>query len=285
MSYIRLYAQQRLLYRISVSEVADQWCLKGGVMLAAYNNGAMFRSSEDIDFNGFADGDLEDIERAIRTAVETPVPGDDGVRFDLESMRSVGEHVGAIRGGKISLNAFVGSARVPLRVDVGFGNAITPDARPMEIPTLLPELAPRPIISGYPLETIVSEKLNAVRQFGHDNTRHKDLYDLWQISREYSLDGSLVAEAIERTFSQHGAIADGGELAGLSEEFAANNATAWAAFLRKNGLKADSRFDEVLGELREFARPPLVAASGGPPAGFWHPGSGWQRPIPMPMFG
>ena len=275
LSYIRLYAQQRLLYRISVSDVAGDFCLKGGVMLAAYNDGALFRSSEDIDFHGFADGSLEDIEDAIKSAIAVDIE-DDGVRFDITNMRSVKEHIGNIKGGKISLTAYVHTARVPLRVDVGFKNIITPEAKPMEIPTLLPDVVPCPVIAGYPLETIIAEKLHAIRQFGLDNTRHKDLYDLWCIQKQYTLDGSLTANAIARTFERHGSIVES-NLPGLSEEFVEKSGSAWPAFMKKNGIKNSDDFSDIVSDLRDFSDPLLDAAADKIRLGSWNPDKGWEK--------
>lgn len=274
-SYMRLYAQQRLLYRISVSSIAPSFVLKGGVMLAAYNDGILFRSSDDIDFNGYLAGGAAEVENAIRIAVATHVP-EDGVTFDLSTMATKKEHVGRIPGSKVMLSAHLHTARIPLSVDIGFGNVITPDAQPMEIPTLLPGLVPCPVIAGYPLETIIAEKLHAVRQFGMDNTRHKDLYDLWKIQDSYTLDGPLVAEAVSRTFEHQGSLV-APDMPGLSEEFIDKNAGAWVAFLRKNGLKVDVGFQEIGSTLRNFANPVMEAALGRVKIGIWTPCEGWAK--------
>lgn len=278
-SYTRLYAQQRLLYRISVSDLAQAFVLKGGVMLAAYNEGTLFRASDDIDFNGYLpNGSAEVVEEAIRIAIQTPVP-EDGVTFDLSQMRTRKEHVGRIKGSKVTLVAKLHTARIPLSVDIGFDNVITPDAVPMEIPTLLPNLVPCPVIAGYPLETIIAEKLHAVRQFGMDNTRHKDLYDLWRIQDGYTLQGGSVALAVERTFEHQGSII-APDLPGLSETYVSRNKGAWPAFLRKNGLVLDVPFEQVAAELRYFADPIMEAANGRMRLGTWTPGDGWNTYSP-----
>jgi predicted nucleotidyltransferase component of viral defense system len=272
---IRLYAQQRLLYRISVSDIAPKFCLKGGLMLAVYNDGVPMRSSEDVDFNALLEGGMAEVEDAIRHAVSTPVP-DDGVRFDLQHMRALKEHVGRIKGAKVSFYAYVHTARIQMRVDVGFDNIITPDPLPIEIPTLLPNLVPCPVISGYPLETIIAEKLHAVRQFGMDNTRHKDLFDLWRIQGSYELAGSVVSEAVLKTFRHQGSLIER-NLPGLSEAYVEMNGQAWNAFLRKNGLRASDDFPEVARQLRDFADPIMDAANGKLLLGTWYPLSGWEQ--------
>ncbi|MBY3433204.1 nucleotidyl transferase AbiEii/AbiGii toxin family protein [Rhizobium laguerreae] len=286
-SYMRLYAQQRLLYRISVSEIAPSFVLKGGVMLAAYNDGHLFRASEDIDFNAYmrsltADGATAEVLNAIRIAVATPVP-DDGVVFDTSTMTTKKEHVGRIPGSKVMLIAHIHTARIQLSVDVGFGNVITPDAVPMEIPTLLPGLVPCPVIAGYPLETIIAEKLHAVRQFGMDNTRHKDLFDLWRIQDNYKLDGATVSRAVALTFEHQGSSVET-DLPGLSEAYMERNTGAWAAFLRKNALKADEDFRDVGATLRYFANPIMAGALGHLKLGTWEPGRGWEVYSPSLVF-
>lgn len=286
-SYMRLYAQQRLLYRISVSSIAPAFVLKGGVMLAAYNDGHLFRASEDIDFNAYmrsltADEASAEVVNAIRIAVATPVQ-DDGVVFDLSTMTVKKEHVGRIPGSKVMLLAMVHTARIPLSVDVGFGNVITPDAQPMEIPTLLPGLVPCPVIAGYPLETIIAEKLHAVRQFGMDNTRHKDLYDLWRIQDGYTLNGSTVSKAVALTFEHQGSTVMS-DLPGLSETFMEKNTSAWAAFIRKNGLKMDEDFRDIGASLRYFADPIMEGAAGRLKLGTWLPGQGWDVYSPSLTF-
>jgi predicted nucleotidyltransferase component of viral defense system len=275
-SYIRLYAQQRLLYRISIADNASQLSLRGGLMLAAYNKGNLFRSSEDVDING--NGTIEDVEREIIAAVAREVP-DDGVVFDIENLRAHKSFIGSTPISKILVNATVHTARVPLRIDIGYNNVVTPIAQVMEIPTLLPHLAPCPVIAGYPLETIIAEKLHAMAQYGIDNARHKDYFDVLSIKQNYSLDGASVVAAVQRTFAHQGRdiILP---LEALSETYVERNRIAWAAFMRKIGVKNGPSFDLVVAELRSFLDPILDAALGGPELNEWAPGYGWDLPSP-----
>jgi len=281
-SLVRLYAQQRLLYRISVCDAAPGFCLKGGLMLAAYNNGDILRPTEDIDFNGVGDGDIEEIERAIRAAIDVDVP-DDGVEFDASSIRTLKDREGIIAGGKVVLVGKVHTARVQVRVDVGFNNVITPSASPVEIPTLLPEVVPCPVIAGYPLETIISEKLHAIAQFGNDNTRHKDYYDIWRILTSYEIEGASLSDAIVRTFEHQRREIDP-DMPGLSDTFGIENERAWKAFLRKTNLKEDITLCEVLAEMRDFLVPAMTPGTCSDAR--WMPGEGWNglRSVPALSF-
>lgn len=258
-SLVRLYAQQRLLYRISVSDVGAEFCLKGGLMLAAWNGGELFRSTDDIDLNGFGIGGIEEIERAIRTAIAAEVP-EDGVTFDLNSLtvkKDRGE--GIIPGGKVQLVAQLHTARIPLAIDVGFGNVITPFAEEVEIPTLLSDLLPSPRVYGYPLETIVAEKLHAMAQHGLANTRLKDYYDVWRILHKYDFECLELARAIDATFKQQDReIAV--NLPALTNAFAARGERDWKAFLKKTVYKDEVTLSEVMPQLREFLTAPIMAA-------------------------
>lgn len=269
---IRLYAQQRLLYRISVCEASSKFCLKGGIMLAAYNRGEVLRPTEDIDFNGFGDGGVDEIEAVLLMAISTPVP-DDGVVFFPESMKTLKDREGVVPGGKVILLGKVHTANVQIRVDVGFNNVITPNAMPMEIPTLLPDVVPCPVISGYPLETIVAEKLHAVAQFGSDNTRHKDYYDVWRIQNAYEMELAMLSSAITNTFAHQRREIDP-NMPGLMETFGIENDRAWKAFLRKTNLKEDVSLIEVIQDMRQFLVPAMTLNV--ETDARWIPGIGWE---------
>lgn len=277
LALIKVYVQQRLLYRLSVSDCGSDFCLKGGLMIAAYNGGELLRPTDDIDLNGFGLGGLEDIEQAIRTAVAADVP-DDGVSFNPESIKVQKDRgEGIIPGGKLVIEAAFHSAKVQIKVDVGFGNVITPWANEIEIPTLLPEHLPCPRISAYPLETVVAEKLHAMAQHGFDNTRMKDYYDIWKIQRNYEFDGETLSKAISATFEQQKRPINP-SMPGLSDLFARKSDKDWRAFMRKTVVREDISLAEVISELRVFVVPALAGAVSGAAPDRWFPESGWEGP-------
>lgn len=126
---------------------------------------------------------------------------DDGVRLDLGSLA-----VGHIReeqeygGVRVELVARITNAQVRLQFDVGFGDAITPEASVVELPPLLDLPAPRR--RAYPRETVVAEKLEAMVQLGMASSRMKDLYDVAVLARDFDVDGELRARAIRATFDR-----------------------------------------------------------------------------------
>lgn len=257
---LRRYAQERLLFRLSVSDEAGNFCIKGGLLLSAYNNGDLLRPTEDIDFNGFdRDADIKVVEEALKRILATPV-ADDGVLFFPETMTVKKDRVGIIPGGKIALQAKVYTAKVDISVDVGFGNPITPDVRKLIMPTLLETVAPRPEVLAYPLETVIAEKLHAVVQFGLANTRHKDYYDVWMLSKTHSFDGNDLVDAVVRTFEAQEREIPLAPLVGLTEDFVDEQSLAWKTFLKRIDHRDKLDLETVVTDLAVFAHPITEAA-------------------------
>jgi len=279
---LRRYVQERLLYRIAVSRFSEDFCLKGGILLSAYNDGDLLRPTEDIDLNGFAgDGDVQKLEAVLREILSGDLTVEDGVTFDLSSMRVLKDRTGIVPGGKVSINAMLHTAKVPLKVDVGFGNVITPDARPMEIPTLLASDVPRPIIKSYPLETVIAEKLHAMVQFGFENTRVKDFFDILMLSRLREFEGQLIVDAIKKTFAHQDRVLPD-EIACLSQEYARRGAGKWEDLVETTGIDPIG-FPEAMTEIMEFLAPLVDAArDSNPSPETWQPGTGWSvQPQPI----
>jgi hypothetical protein len=279
---LKRYAQERLLYRLSVSADAAEFCVKGGLLLTAYNNGNLLRPTEDIDFNGFRKGStIETLRRSLEKAMITPI-ADDGVVFLVDTMNVRKEHTGIINGGKIILGARIHTAVVEVRVDVGFGNAITPDVRLLEMPTLLDSVVPRPVVFAYPLETVISEKIHAIVMFGMNNHRLKDYYDVYSLIGQHQFTGQDLVEAVINTFETQGRPIPDMPLAGLTEEFARDKQVAWSLFLEKIDDTNPLALADVTSDLSDFAWPIMTAAQNGSSIDLmWNPSVGWiKQPVP-----
>ena len=275
---LRRYVQERLLYRLSVSSEREKYCVKGGVLMSAYNGGRLLRPTEDIDFNGFdPDANVQTLTESLVTILETEVQ-DDGVRFDLGSMKVEKDRVGIIPGGKVVMKAYVHTARVELRVDVGFGNPITPEVRKILMPTLLDKDQPRPEVLAYPMETVVAEKVHAMVQFGFENTRLKDYYDLLRLSEKFEFDGDFMVEAMRNTFEAQNRELPDLPLDSFDEDFVEENEKRWKNFLTKISDDSAVPFDEVVDAVSEFVTPVIeAAANDNPSPGFWVPGENWSE--------
>ena len=268
------YAVERLLYRLSLSAHADRFLLKGAMLFAVWLDNP-HRPTRDVDLLGFGPDDANDIAKVIREVCSVAVE-DDGLQFQANTLR-----VDPIReethysGLRVRLEARLATIRIPVQVDIGFGDAVTPEPETITFPGLLDFAAP--VLRAYPIYTVVAEKTEAMVHLGETNTRMKDFYDVWFLSRRFDFDGPILTEAVRATFIRRRTAlpADGLPLV-LSAAFAEKQDPMWRAFLRRNGL-SEIGFTNVSAALRDFLRPVLeAAASGLPPSMHWVPGKGWQ---------
>lgn len=253
---LRRFVQERMVYRLAVSEHADSFVLKGGLLLTAYNEGYPLRPSDDVDFNGLDENGTVDDLRDILAEVLTLDIADDGVTFDVSAMRAVKDRTGIVPGGKIVVPARIGSAKVDLHVDVGFGNPVTPRSTLIELPSMLDGMVPRPVMNGYPLETVIAEKLHAMAQFGQMSTRIKDHFDIFRLMATQKFDGDLLADAIETTFEHQQRVIPE-RFTCLSPAFANANEGKWKTFLTKIAAE-HVPFSIVTSEIEAFVAPVIA---------------------------
>jgi hypothetical protein len=217
------------------------------------------------------------MEKAIREICATSVV-DDGVRFDPESIE--GEEIRAdeeYQGVRIRLMAHLGDARVPVQVDIGFGDAVIPAPRIATYPTALDH--PEPRVLAYSREAVVAEKLEALVSLGPRNSRMKDFYDLHFLAASFEFSGQVLSKAVQATFERRKTPVPDSVPVGLTDEFAAapERATQWAAFIRRGRLKQKGSLAELLVLLREFLVPVLdgVHTKAGFPKS-WADGGPWK---------
>lgn len=164
-------------------------------------------------------------------------------------------------GLRLTIPACIGSARLPVQVDIGFGDAITPAPETVTYPTLLDDLA-APSLRAYPVYTVIAEKLHAMVVLGMNNSRMKDFFDLAVIARTSALDGGTLVDAIRATFARRNTSLPTSTPAALSTEFSSNpiKAQQSRAFVTKASLQWAS-LEEVVGALAVFLNPAIAACS------------------------
>jgi predicted nucleotidyltransferase component of viral defense system len=247
---LKHYAIERLLYRLSRSRHRSQFVLKGAMLLKAWT-GRLYRPTQDLDLLGFGDESGEAMIRAFAEIVTTDVEPD-GLTFDPASIRveNIREDQ-KYRGQRVRLIARLGAARVDVQVDVGFGDVVTPAAQTIAYPTLLD--SPAPQVRAYSHQSVVAEKFQAIVALGFLNSRMKDFYDIWAMSRQFAFEGPSLSEAIRATFSRRKTALPESIPVGLSAELAedADKQKQWVAFLRRSALDAEGR---ALSSTRRTAR-------------------------------
>lgn len=256
---LQYYAMERFLYRLSVSPHVEAFTLKGALLLTAWQ-APISRPTMDIDLLGRTDNAVDTIIALMREISQLAVV-DDGIVFDPasftgEAIREDADYAGV-------RTAFIGrvdSALVHMQIDIGFGDVMTPGPETLTYPTILD--FPAPALSGYSRETVVAEKLQALVQLRTLNTRMKDYFDLWLLTRQPELNKEVLRTAIKRTFANRGTEIEAAPI-GLSPAFGDDptKQIQWSAFLKRSKLtEAPGRLAEVVEELHRFFAPILFAS-------------------------
>ena len=176
-----LYAIERFIYRVGKSPYKENFILKGAAVFIAWHS-AISRPTRDIDFLSYGDPSASHLEKVIREICEVKVEAD-GLVFDPGSIRAEIIKEGAeYEGVRVQFNCSLGSAAIPMRVDIGFGDALPEKPKFINYPTLL-QGTPAPRIRIYSPESVFAEKYHAMVVLGEANSRMKDFYDMWWIIR------------------------------------------------------------------------------------------------------
>jgi len=258
------YVMERFLYRLSKSKHADQFVLKGALLFAVWEPEYQRRTTMDIDLLGFVDNSLETLESITRELCQMDVE-DDGIRFDSEDIKVERVKEDAdYEGVRVLTFAYLERSRVRLQVDVGFGDALVPDAISASLPAILD--FPAPTLRCYHQLTVIAEKFEAMIKLGSLNSRMKDFYDVWNLIQHEEIDGQELQAACVATFQHRETPLNHvhdyfrGEFI-VSEE----KETQWKAFLRKQKLMevAPAGFQDVISQLQAFFLPMVEQENAG----------------------
>ena len=274
---LQRYAAERFLHRLGESPYRERFVLKGAMLLALWSE-AIYRPTRDLDFTGYGSALPDDIRSAIRDICADPV-ADDGIVFNcealtLQSIRGQDEYDGI----RTSFDAMLDGARLPMRIDIGFGNAIQPPPIDAHYPALLD--APRPRIRVYPREAVVAEKLHAMVVLDERNSRYKDFYDVHALVRHFVFDGEHLVRAVVATFERRRTTLSRDLPVALTPRFYADagRAERWRNYVNENELPGAPLDFGVIGErlLSFFAEPWAAMARSSRFAGHWSAGGPWQ---------
>jgi hypothetical protein len=250
-------------------------------MLFALWGGSLYRGTRDLDFTGYGSSETDAVITAMREICTLPVAEDglsyDGASVAAEPIRDTAEY----NGLRVRLNAALAGARIPMQIDIGFGNAVEPPATEADYPTLLDMPAPR--IRAYPHEAVVAEKFHAMTVLGEINSRYKDFYDIHVLASQFAFDGEHLTRAIAATFERRRTTIDTTLPVALAPRFYADDRRAeqWRAYLTRNRLPGAPADWGMAGELiRAFLEPPWqVLAVGLAFFNTWSPGGPWVADV------
>lgn len=269
------FAAERLLYRLSRSKHGDKFLLKGAALFAFWFD-QPHRPTKDLDLLGRGANDVATLENIVREICA--IDGKDGLQFLTESVKGGNIREDEVYGGiRVTLTAMLERARIPVQVDIGFGDAVTPPATEETLPTILNSL-PAPVVKIYPKETVVAEKFEAMVKLGLANSRMKDFWDVRYLIEEFDFEGALLQKAVKATFAARQTNFPTELPIALTDDFVADQliTARWNSFINRNALTVQTDLIAVIKSLREFFVP-LIESAEKDFDDKWKAGKSWQK--------
>jgi hypothetical protein len=269
-----LYGLERYLFRLSRSSHKGVFILKGGLLLIGLGF-PQARPTRDIDLLGTVPNNVDNISKAINEIGR--IEANDGLYYDFTNMTyEVTAPDSESPGMRFKFIARLGQARIPVQIDIGFGDEIIPAPKEIAFPTLL-DMEP-PLVSCYSLETVIAEKFEAALDLADVNSRMKDFYDIFGLSNKFSFDGQVLQEAIVATCSRRKTIVRSDSVI-FSGDFSKqpDKKVQWKAFIKK-GMMSDTPEDfvKVMTDIRTFLFPIAQATDNRESfIGTWPEGGPW----------
>ena len=251
------YGLERAIYRLSISKYAERFILKGGIFLCALFDGNFARATMDIDLLAqHIPNDAEGMKKIFRNIFL--IECDDALRFDLDSLRAVNiTEFKEYHGVNVSITAYLDRTKVPVSVDIGFGDIVYPERMKMNFPVLLDMKAPE--VYAYSIYSVIAEKFEAFVSLGLANGRYKDFYDIFILAANYNMDGSELQNAIVETFTNRGTDFD--DIVAFEPEFTIDlvRQNRWNSFIKKKKAMVRVEFTEAIEKSKELLMPVVEA--------------------------
>ncbi len=239
------FALERVLARISASRFQTSFILKGAMLFEIWSE-TSHRATRDLDFLSFGSNEIAEVENIFKEICSIEII-EDGLTFDIASLKG-----GKIKpdqeyeGVRVQFTAYLEKVRIPLRIDVGFGDVVKPKVNEVEFPTMLN--FPKPLIRTYPPETVIAEKFHALTYLGMTNSRLKDFYDLYVLLTQFEINKDQIKEALAATFEKRKTQLPSKTPVALTAEFYNDKAKLlqWKAFLQKSNLPEKVELEQVI---------------------------------------
>lgn len=278
------YMVERLLYRISQTELAGLIVLKGAMLFSVWYEENK-RTTRDADFLALIDPEDPKLIRAIEQAMAMDV--EDGLTFDVTSLEVKEiKKISAYPGTRLMFYSYLSGARIRGQLDISFGDLVADKIPTVNFPVILNDM-PVPHIPVYPMTTVIAEKIQTMCSKGETNSRLKDFFDVSMILSNERIDASFVQKSIAATFAHRETATPVGEPVALSAAYGQANESGWLAFIRKNQAHTNLNFQETQAIIRDFAMPLWAAHNAGEVfEGCWNPANRKWGPaelIPEPL--
>jgi predicted nucleotidyltransferase component of viral defense system len=270
------YATGRFLYRLAESKYRERFILKGAQLFRIWE-AEEHRPTRDLDFLGYGEASEEAIQSIFTELTLIDVDPPDGLEWGEVTVAPIRDEV-AYGGIRAKVSVDLAGARLSLQIDVGFGDAITPEAAEKEWHELLPFPSARLLV--YPPETVIAEKLEAAVSLGIDNSRMKDFFDLHWLQSHLNFEGAVLTDAVTNTFARRATTIPEEPPVAFTNRFYTDAAKQlqWQAFIRKGKLES-AVFEDVMKAISGFLLPVLADHVAGQ---IWTPEKQWHAPSKSP---
>ena len=251
------YALERTIYRMSISKYSDNFTLKGGIFLYALFNRQYPRATMDIDFLANKIANDSEFMKEVFTEIFL-IQCDDALSFDLSSLKV--ENITEFKeyhGVNVSILALLEKTKIPVSIDIGFGDIVYPDRIKMDFPVLLDMEIPS--VNAYSIYSAIAEKFEAIVSLGRYNSRYKDFYDIYAISQKHTLNGSDLYNALVETFNHRNTSFN--NIVAFSDDFINDPSLdkKWKSFKKKKQVNQDIDFKTVITHNMKLLLPVVVA--------------------------
>ena len=251
------YGLERAIYRLSISEYAERFTLKGGIFLYALFDGNFARATMDIDLLAqHISNDAEEMKKVFQDIFS--IECDDALQFDLESLDVINiTEFKEYHGVNVSIMGYLDRTRVSVSIDIGFGDVVYPERMRMTFPVLLDMDAPE--VYAYSIYSVIAEKFEAFVSLGLANGRYKDFYDIYVLSANYDLNGNELKNAIVETFMHRETTFD--DIVAFEPDFIEDTVRQgrWNAFIKKKKAMMKIEFEEAIEQSKKILLPIVEA--------------------------
>lgn len=247
------FGLERTIYRLSISEYAERFTLKGGIFLYALFEGEYARATMDIDLLAQRiPNDADEMKKIFHDIFS--IECDDALRFDLNTLKVINiTEFKEYHGVNVSIMGYLERTRIPVSIDIGFGDVVYPERMKMEFPVLLDMEVPE--IYAYSIYSVIAEKFEAFVSLGFANGRYKDFYDIYVLADRYDLNGMELKKAIIETFTHRGTEFD--DIVAFEDGFTDDGIRQgrWRAFIKKKKAMLNVEFEETMQLLKDLLLP------------------------------
>lgn len=254
---MQLFCQEEFLRRVEKSKYVDNLVLKGGLFLYSLTNFDS-RVTVDVDFLLRQQPNTPERLQEILEEIIAVNTSYDFITFEIKSVAPIAV-AKKYAGVGASIIAKIKNTRTPFSVDFGFGDVIVPGQERRKIPTQLSDFE-APIINTYSVETTVAEKIDAILSLMEFTSRMKDYYDVYYLASKFDFDGTVLSEALRKTFVNRNHIFTVEQFEQVMI-FDSDDGMQkkWKAFTRKIDIKTDD-FKVVLDTIKGFLTEPFRSA-------------------------